>query len=99
MLPRNIREKSDEEIGKIVFNAYSNQIRVVSEYSGHVYDPAFPLGYLKNECPVPNTHTYHLETDLVFNNNVVKGLRDYSQNLIVIKWAPDQVRVYVCIIN
>lgn len=99
MLPKNMLEKSDEEIGKAVFNAYSNQIKVVSEYSGHVYDPPFPLGYLKNECPIPNTHTYQSETDLVFNNNIVKGLRDCNHNLIVIKWAPDQVRVYACIIN
>jgi len=48
MLPRNIRDKSDEEIGKAIFNAYSNQIRFVSEYNGHVYDPPFPLGYFKN---------------------------------------------------
>ncbi|XP_022176565.1 uncharacterized protein LOC111037974 [Myzus persicae] len=68
MLPRNMREKSDEEIGKAVYNAYSNQIRVVSEYSGHVYDPPFPLGYLKNECPVPNTHTYQSENDLIETN-------------------------------
>jgi len=88
-------EKSNEEIGKAVCKAYKIQMKVISEYSGHVYDPLFPFGYFKKEYPIPNTHTYQTDTDLVFNNNVVKGLRDYDQNVIVIKWAPDQVCLHV----
>lgn len=93
MLPRNMLEKSKEEIEKAVFNAYQNQIKVVSEYSGHVYDPEFPLGYLKDECHIPDSQTYGTDIDLIFENNVLSGLRDYFDNVIIIKWAPDQVRI------
>lgn len=93
MLPRNMRDKSNEEIEKAVFNAYQKQIKVVSEYSGHVFDPPFPVGYFKNECPIPDSQTYDTDIDLIFENNVFSGLRDYYQNVIIIKWAPDQVRV------
>lgn len=92
MLPRNMRDKSEIEIENAVFNAYQNQLRVVSEYSGHVYDPAFPFGYFKNEVIIPNTHSYESDIDFAFNNNVFRGLTDYNENVIIVKWAPDQVR-------
>lgn len=95
MLPKNLREKSDEEIQKAVFDAYTNQMKIVSEYSGHVYDPTYPFGYFKNEYFVPNTYAYQSDGDLVFYNNVVRGLRDFTYNDIIIRWAPDQVETIV----
>jgi len=95
MLPRNMRDKSEIEIENAVFNAYQNQLRVVSEYSGHVYDPAFPFGYFKNEVLIPNTHSYESDIDFAFNNNVFRGLTDYNENVIIVKWAPDQIETNV----
>lgn len=67
-------------------------MKMISEYGGHVYDPPFPFGYFKNEFPIPDTQSIQPEDDLVFVNNVVKGLNDYTHNEIVFKWAPDVVR-------
>lgn len=96
MLPKNLHEKSNEEIQKAVFDAYTNQMKIVSEYSGHVYDPIYPYGYFKNEYSIPNTHTFQADADLVFYNNVVKGLRDFNHNDIIIKWAHDKVDITFC---
>jgi len=95
MLPRNMLGKSNEEIETAVFNAYQKQIRVVSEYSGHVYDPEFPYGYFKNEVIIPNTDSYAPSADFIFDNNVVRGLTDYNENVIIVKWAPDQIETNV----
>jgi len=95
MLPKNLHERSNEEIQKAVFDAYTKQMKIVSEYSGHVYDPAYPYGYFRNEYFVPNTHTFQADTDLVFYNNVVKGLKEFNHNDIIIRWAPDQVDIII----
>ncbi|XP_025204488.1 uncharacterized protein LOC112601221 [Melanaphis sacchari] len=95
MLPRQMLGKSDEEIAKAVFDAYKIQIKIVSEYSGHVYDPADPYGYFKNGYPIPITQTYDSDVDLIFENNLVSGLTEYDQNVIIIKWAPDQIETNV----
>lgn len=85
-------KKSDKEIQKAVFHSYTNQMKMISEYGGHVYDPEFPFGYFKNEFHIPKTQSFQPENELVFVNNVVKGLNDYIHNEIVFKWAPDVVR-------
>lgn len=86
-----MRDKSNEEIQKAVFNAYENQMKIISEHGGHFYDSEPPYEYFKNEYPIPDAPTFHPEYDLIFYKNVVRGLREYKKNNIVIKWAPDQV--------
>lgn len=91
MLPKQMLGKSNEEIQKAVYSAYKTQMEVISEYSGHVYDPEFPYDYLKDEYTVPHTETFQADTEFTFTNNIFKGLASYRENAIVLKWAPDQV--------
>lgn len=94
MLPKNMREQSNEEIQKAVYDAYTNLLKIMTEYNGHVYEHENPYEYFKNEYFVPDTQTFQPEADLVFYNNVVRGLKDFSNNEIVIKFVPDQVITY-----
>lgn len=94
MLPKNMREQSNEEIQKAVYVAYTNLLKIITEYNGHVYDSENPYEYFKNEYSIPDTQTFQPEADLVFYNNVVRGLKNFNKNEIVIKWAPDQVIAY-----
>lgn len=91
MLPKQMYGKSNEEIQKAVLNAYKNQMKVISEYSGHVYDPDFPYEYFKQENSIPDTETFQSDAEFTFTNNVFKVLASYNDNTIVFKWAPDQV--------
>lgn len=93
MLPKSMSESSKEEIERAVFDAYENQMKIISEYSGHVFDPEYPYGYFRNEYFLPDVRTYRPEADLVFRANVIKGFRKYKENDILLKWAPDQVCV------
>lgn len=51
MLPKQMLGKSNEDIQKAVLSAYKSQMKVISEYSGHVYDPDFPMPILKTKIP------------------------------------------------
>lgn len=83
--------KSDDEIQKAVFQAYEIQLKVISEYSGHVLDPEFPYGYFKDEMPISNTRTSNPQSDLIFYNNAIRGFIGQNKNSVTIKWASDQV--------
>ncbi|XP_050441021.1 uncharacterized protein LOC126845971 [Adelges cooleyi] len=91
-LPELMRGKfSDEDIEKAVIQAFVNQYEVVSEYNGHVYDPAFPYGYLKDDVRVPKTRASGPLSDLIFEGNTVKGLSNYLNSSLVIRWYQDQI--------
>jgi len=90
-LPKKLRDKGDDEIQKAVFQAYENQLKVISEYSGHVFDPEFPLGFFKDEMPITNARTSNPQSDLIFYNNGIRGFIGYNKNNIIIKWVPNQV--------
>lgn len=91
MLPKKMRDKSDDEIQKAVFRAYETQLKVVSEYSGHVLDADLPYGFFKDEMPISNTRSSSPQSDFVFYNNAIRGFIGFNKNSIIIKWVPDQV--------
>ncbi|VVC24794.1 Hypothetical protein CINCED_3A001877 [Cinara cedri] len=91
MLPKMMLGKSDEEIQKAVFFASDNQMKIVAEYNGRVYEPDFPYGYFENEISLPYTETFQSETELAFANNVAKGFRNYKTNIIIFKWDSDNL--------
>lgn len=90
-LPKKLSGKSDDEIQKAVFQAYEIQLKVISEYSGHVLDPELPYGYFKDEMPISNTRTSNPQSDLIFYNNAIRGFIGQNKNSVIIKWASDQV--------
>lgn len=98
MLPKMLRGKSNEEIQKAVFFASDNQMKIVSEYNGRVYEPDYPFGYFENEMSIPHTETFQSETEFAFSDNVVQGFRNYKTNMIVFKWDSDNVIYNVYII-
>lgn len=91
MLPKMMRGKSDEEIQKAIFFASDNQMKIISEYNGRVYEPDYPFGYFENEMSIPHTETFQSETEFAFSDNVVQGFRNYKTNIIVFKWDSDNV--------
>lgn len=86
-----MRDKSDDEIQKAVFQAYETQLKVISEYSGHLLDPEFPYGFFKDEMPISNARTSNSQSDFIFYNNAIRGFIGYNKNNIIIKWVPNQV--------
>lgn len=104
MLPKKMRNKTDDDVQKALFQAYENQLKVVSEYSGHVLDPEFPYGQFKDEMPVSNARTYNTQSDILFYNNNIRGFVGYNKNIMTVKWVPNQVPtpiynifIYLCI--
>ncbi|VVC24795.1 Hypothetical protein CINCED_3A007355 [Cinara cedri] len=91
VLPKKMSGKTDDEIQKALFQAYENQLKVISEYSGHVLDPEFPYGQFKDEMPVTNARTSNSQSDITFYNNNIRGFVGYNKNSINIKWVPNQV--------
>lgn len=91
LLPKKMRDKSDDEIQKAVFQAYENQLKIISEYNGHLLDPESPYGYFKDEMPISNTRTSTPQSDLIFYNNGIRGFIGYNKQSIMIKWVPNQV--------
>ncbi|XP_022176523.1 uncharacterized protein LOC111037955 [Myzus persicae] len=91
VLPKKMRDKSDDEIQKAVFQAFENQLKVISEYTGHVLDPESPYGFFKDEMPISNARTSNPQSDLIFYNNAIRGFIGHNKNSIIIKWAPNQV--------
>ncbi|XP_050543246.1 uncharacterized protein LOC126906616 [Daktulosphaira vitifoliae] len=87
--------KSDEEIQKAMTKSYESILKIITEYSSHVLDPESPLGFFKDEMPLPNTRSVLPQSDLAFINNNIRGLLTYSKNSIVLQWAPDQVTTEV----
>ncbi|CAH1738199.1 uncharacterized protein LOC114132391 [Aphis gossypii] len=91
VLPKKMRDKSDDEIQKAVFQAYENQLKVISEYNGHMLDPESPYGFFKDEMPISNARTSNPQSDLIFYNNAIRGFIGHNKNSIIIKWVPNQV--------
>lgn len=98
MLPKKMSGKSDDEIQKAVFQAYETKLKVISEYSAHVLDPASPYGFFKDEMPISNARTSNPQSDLIFYNNAIRGFIGQNKNSITIKWAPNQV-IYSWLLN
>ncbi|XP_050438319.1 uncharacterized protein LOC126844282 [Adelges cooleyi] len=91
-LPEQMRNQySDKEIELAIRDALENQYKVVSEYNGHVYDPASPFGYFRDDVNVSITRASSSDFDMIFETNTVKGLSNYQNSTIVIRWAKDQV--------
>ena len=86
-----MRDKSDDEIQKAVFQAFENQLKVISEYTGHMLDPESPYGFFKDEMPITNARTSNPQSDLIFYNNAIRGFIAHNKNTITIKWVPNQV--------
>lgn len=82
---------SDEEIKKALFWAYKIQYDVISEHNGHVYDTKSPLNYFSDGLILPKTRASAINSDLIFDDNIVSGLTNFKSNKIVIKWSQDQV--------
>ncbi|CAI6361853.1 unnamed protein product [Macrosiphum euphorbiae] len=91
MLPKQMRDKSDDEIQKAVFQAIENQLKVISEYMCHMLDPESPYGFFKDEMPISNARTSNPQSDLIFYNNAIRGFIAHNKNTIIIKWVPNQV--------
>jgi hypothetical protein len=91
VLLKKMHGKSDDEIQKAVFQAFENQVKVISEYTGHTLDPETPYGYFKDEMPISNARTSDPQSDLIFYNNAIRGFIGHNKNTIIIKWIPDQV--------
>lgn len=89
-LPRKMRDKSDDDVQKAVFQAYENQLKVISEYNGHLLDSE-SLGYLKDEMPISNARTSNPQSDLIFYNNNIRGFIGQNKNSQIVKWVPNQV--------
>jgi len=94
LLPKKMRDKSDDEIQKAVFQAFENQLKVISEYNGHLLDPESPYGFFKDEMPISNARTSNPQSDLIFYNNAIRGFIAQNKNSIIIKWVPNQVFYY-----
>ncbi|KAF0772985.1 Uncharacterized protein FWK35_00002279 [Aphis craccivora] len=82
---------SNEEIQKAVFWAYKIQYDVISEYNGRVYDVESPLGYFNDILILPKTRASSISSNVIFENNTVRGLIDFLSNNVVIRWSQDQV--------
>lgn len=82
---------SNEEIQKAVFWAYKVQYDVISEYNGRVYDVESPLGYFNDVFILPKTRASSINSNIIFENNTVRGLKDFKSNNVVIRWSQDQV--------
>lgn len=91
VLPKKMVGKTDEEVQKAVFQAYATQLKVISEYNGHVLEPDSPYGFFKDEMPISNARTSNPQTDLVFYNNAIRGFIGHDKNSITVKWNLDQV--------
>ncbi|XP_050434577.1 uncharacterized protein LOC126841874 [Adelges cooleyi] len=92
VLPRLVPSYlSDREIEQLVFQAHEIQLGVISEYNGHVFDPAIPFEYFRNEAKIPKSRVVLSDTEMEFTNNEVKGLRNYEKCDIILRWAPNEV--------
>lgn len=91
MLPKKMVGKTDDDVQKAVFQAYATQLKVISEYSGHVLEPDSPYGFFKDEMPITNARTSNPQSDLVFYNNAIRGFIGHDKNSITVKWSSDQV--------
>lgn len=90
-LPKKMRDKTDDDVQKALSQAYENQLKVISEYSGHALDPEFPYGQFKDEMPISNARTSNSQSEILFYNNNIRGFVGYNKNIIVVKWVPNQV--------